>query len=320
MGAGLLNRRAVVQGFASLTAAAAVRARAAELAPVRVALLPTDSATEIYAAQSQGYFTRAGLACKISVMPNGAVISAGLLSGSIDVGEVNLLSLVSAHQKKFPLKIVAPGALCSTAMPLGAMLVLNDSTIKSVRDLDGKTIAVNSLKGIGEIATVNWMDKSGGDSKSGHFIEMPFSVMAAALRAHRVDAALLQEPTLSETTVQGGVRDIGSAYGSISSRWMITAWAATEAWIAANSDTARRYAEALRGSSAWSNKNRDKTAQIVSDLMKVDIGVARSMHRYDFAEKPDVSLVAPVIDVAARYGVITSRFPAADLFSPTESL
>ena len=43
------------------------------------------------------------------------------------------------------------------------------------------------------------VDKNGGDSKSVHFLELPFTEMSAALKAGRIDAAMLSEPVLSES-------------------------------------------------------------------------------------------------------------------------
>lgn len=312
-----MKRRAVTAGLMAFTASAGLRVQAARSPVVQIALLPTDSATEVYAAQSEGFFTRAGLASEITVANNGVVISAGILSGAAEIGEVNVLSLVSAHARRVPLVVVAPGALCTTGMPLGHMMVLQGSPIYSAADLNNKTVAVNSLKGIGWIAAANWMDRSGADSKSARFIEMAFSLMPSSLQEQRVDAALIQEPTLTQTVRRGGVRSIGEPYASIAPRWLLSAWASNTSWVRSHADEARRFAAALRGASVWSNRHRDRTALILSRLTKIPTDVTSAMGRYDFAVQPDPALIDPVIDVAVRYGVISSKFPAAELFSPT---
>lgn len=317
LGKSRLTRRAVTAGLLGFAASATVCARAASPPHVRVALLPTDSATELYVAQSEGFFSRAGLTSDITVANNGVVISAGILSGGTDIGEVNVLSLISAHARHVPLSIVAPGALCTTEMSLGHMMVLQGSPIRTAADLNNKTVAVNSLKGIGWIAAANWMDHNGGDSRSVHFIEMAFSLMPPALQEGRIEAALIQEPTLTRTARAGGVRSIGEPYASIAPRWLLSAWASNTSWIQSHSADARSFAVAVRGASEWSNRHRDQTAAILSQLTKIPLDVTRSMGRYDFAVQPDPALLDPVIDVAYRYGVIASRFQAAELFSPT---
>lgn len=310
-----LTRRSTVLGLVTLGALGARQLSAAAPKSVRVATPPIDSATSLYVAQSQGYFDRFGIDCEIVEMANGQAISAALLSGDVDVGAINVLSLITAYEKKLPFRIVTLGTLLTAATPVGGMLVRTDSNIQHVTDLDSKIIAVNSLKGIGWISIVNWMDRSGANSKTAQFIEMPFSVMRDALTNRRVDAALLQEPALTIALKSGGTRVVGNAYSSISPRWCYDAWAATQPWISANEDVCNRFADAMLQASIWANAHHDATAAIVSKKMKIDPDITRSMNRDFFVTKPTASLIAPVIDVAAHYDLIASPFPAADLFS-----
>lgn len=297
--------------------AARSRTNAAGLPVVRIATPAIDSATALYVAQAQGYFTRAGLAPEITVMSNGQAISSALLSGAMDIGSVNVFSMIMAHAKKIPLRILVLGTVVSTAAPVGGMVVRSDSPITSVQDLDNKIIAVNSLQGIGWISTANWMDTTDANSKSAQFIEMPFSEMPVALASHRVDAILLQEPTLTVTVKKGGVRVIGSPYASISSRWAETAWAASDNWIAKNPENVRRFSAAMRLAAIWANRHHNETAEIVSKTMKIDSDITRSMRRDIFIETPSPGLVEPVIDIAAKYHILAARFPETDLFSST---
>jgi NitT/TauT family transport system substrate-binding protein len=310
------TRRNVLRVAASLTYLAMTRRANADALPlVRIGLLPTDASTEIYVADGNGYYTRAGIRCEITTLSNGSAIAAALLSGSLDIGEINALSLIGAHERAVPLRIVAVGSECSTRAPLGEMIVLDGSRILSARDLKNMTVAVNSLKGIGEISAANWIDKNGGNAKSVNFIEMPFSLMAESLTAHRVDAALLQEPILTMTMVKGGMRSIGKPYASIAPRWMLGAWAATADWIESHTQIAEAFADATLQAGIWANHNSSKTAAMVSHTMRVPLDIARSMQRYAFVEKPNSSLVDPLIEVAVRYGMIAKPFPARDLFS-----
>jgi NitT/TauT family transport system substrate-binding protein len=192
------------------------------------------------------------------------------------------------------------------------MLVPNASTLHSARDLNGKTLAVNVLKGIAHVSAQSWIDKNGGDSKSVRYIEMPFAAMPAALGANRVDAAVVAEPQLSES--HNDTRFFGKSYDGIGDLWMIDAWVASEAWIAANPEAAHRFGEAMQQAAVWANHNQDKTAAIISAAMKIDLAVVRSMRRATFLEHVNLGVVQPVIDVGTQYGALSARFPAADLF------
>ena len=64
-------------------------------------------------------------------------------------------------------------------------------------DLEGKTVAVNTLNNIGPVTINHWMEKHGGDYTKIKYVEVPFPDMGAALEAKRVDAAFTVEPAYS---------------------------------------------------------------------------------------------------------------------------
>jgi NitT/TauT family transport system substrate-binding protein len=306
-------QRSTVLSLLALAAAAPLRARGADVATVRVASNPIESECSLYAAQSEGFFSRAGIAVTIQSMKNGAANAAAILSGSLDVAGINMSSLLAAHEKKIPFTILALGEIYTTAAPTTSVLVPKDSPVASARDLSEKTVAVNVINGLGHLATRAWTDKNGGDATAVHFTEMPFDTMPAALAAHRIDAALVAEPALS--VAKHDTRVLASVYDAIAPTFLISAWIATEDWIAKNPDAARRFNQAMRQSSIWSNRNRDKTAVIAGRIMDADIATIRSMTRATFAENQrGPALVQPVVDTAARYHLV-SAISAADLFS-----
>jgi len=159
-------------------------------------------------------FTKAGLDAHVQSIPNGAAITAAVVGGSIEVGFSNILSLATAHEKGIPITLIAPAGLyLSKAADLGTDGAQGLAGSRRAR-AHGKTIAVNGLKNITQLAVQAWMDKNGGDSKTVNFTEMPFTDMPIALSSHRVDAALLAEPSVTEAKTSA--RIIGQPYDAIS--------------------------------------------------------------------------------------------------------
>jgi NitT/TauT family transport system substrate-binding protein len=279
----------------------------------RVAIIPIDTSCALYVAQAQGRLVAGGLDVDVVTMANGGAVSNALVTGAIDIGSINVLSIAEANERGIPFKIVAPGSLHTPRTNTYGMMVRNDSPIRSVRELGGKTVSVNILEGIGHIAALAWIDENGGNSKAVRFVEIPFPAMAPALAAGRIDAAIMTEPGMS--SVAGEARSIGSPYDGVGARWMVDAWVAREAWLADHLDVAQRFAAILLEAGKWANRHRDQTAPIVANAMKLDPALVRSMRRDTFVERSDPALVQPMIDVGARYGVLRSRFPAATLFA-----
>jgi len=309
-----MKRRTILAGLAvwGVSAARARPARGTDLTTLRVGNVPVDSSSEILAAQSEGFLARAGIAVDIQSFTNGNAIAAAVVSGALDVGGVNVLSLAAAHQKGLPLKIAASGSTYTTKNPTTEMLVPLASPLQTARDLIGKTVAVNVLEGIAHVSALGWIDKNGGDSKQVKFIELPFAAMPAALTANRVDAAVVAEPQLTES--RADTRVFGKSYDGIADLWMIDAWTVSEAWLVANPDLAQRFSDAMQQAAVWANRNHDKTAELVSNATKIDLSIVRAMHRATFLEHVNLGVVQPVIDVGAQYGALTARFPATELF------
>jgi NitT/TauT family transport system substrate-binding protein len=310
-------RRTVLSGIAAAAVSpfAGVQiVRAADNVTMRVGNVPIDSSSEIFAAQSAGFLAKNGITIEIQDFTNGNAIAAAIVSGALDCGGINVLSLASAHEKGLPLKIAASGSTYTTKNPTTVMLVPNNSQLKTARDLTGKVVAVNVLQGIAHVSAESWIDKNGGDSKQVKFIELPFSAMPAALVANRVDAAVSAEPQYTQS--RNDTRMLGKSYDGIADLWMIDAWTVSQAWLTANPDVARRFSNAMQQAAVWANRNHDKTAELVSAATKIDISVVREMHRATFLEHVNLSVVQPVIDVGAKYGALSAPFPAADLFYP----
>ena len=294
------------------TAAIPLSARAAA-PPIRAALGVTDSTILIPVAQQFGYLERVGLTVETQIITNGPATIAAILGGSVDAGASNSLSFLQARDKGLPVKIIAAQAIYRAGQASTALVVNKASGARSGKDLNGKVVAVNGLGGSPHIAVQMWIDKNGGDSKSVHYIEMPFPSMPAALTANRVDAAIIAEPGLSEALADGRV--LGDAYGALGPLWLSDAIIATESWIDAHADDVKRFAQALRAAGTYANHNRDKTAEISAKMLKIDPAVVRVMKRAIFAERTTPGMLQPVIDAGVAYGALTKPLVAADMFS-----
>jgi NitT/TauT family transport system substrate-binding protein len=311
----MITRRAHLLALATAAAAYAGVAPAARAATttLRVALGLTDSSILVPVAETFGYLSRAGLAVDSQIMSNGAATIAAIMGGSIDLGGSNSLSFLQAREKGLPLKIVAPQAIYRTGAASTALVTSNDSPLRTGRDLSGKVVGVNALGGSPHIAVKAWIDKNGGDAATVHFVELTFPSMPAAIAAGRVDAAMIAEPALTAALQNG--RQLGDAYGAIGPLWLSDAIVATEAWIEAHGDEARRFAQALHATALWANRNRDKTADISARTLKIEPAVVRTMRRAVFAETATPRLLQPVIDAGVTYGALGKGQPAEDAFS-----
>ena len=89
-----------------------------------------------------------------------------MLHGDVQIAGSNAVSVLVASTKGLPVQIVAPGTF-GTSDPrhdFAALLVRKDSGIRSVKDLRGKTVAVNRLQDVLDITDRAWFQKKGFDA------------------------------------------------------------------------------------------------------------------------------------------------------------
>lgn len=305
------DRRSVLAGlgagFASVALARPARANDA----LHIATIPLDAGAEAYYASDLGYFRDAGIDAQVDSMASGAAISAAVVSGAVDIGFSNLLTLAVAFNHNVPVTILAPGSLYTATIPTSVLMVPKDSPVKTARDLNGKTLAVNGLKTITQYAPQLWMDKNGGDSSTVKFVEMTFPQILEALGTNRVDAAIVADPFIAQA--KNSARILADAYDAIGSRYIIGCWFTTTQWAAAHADLAKRFGAVIAKTAQWANTHKPQSGAILAKYSKMDPAVAATMLRVDYAPRFDISQMQPEIDLLARYGGLPATYPAAEL-------
>ncbi len=65
---------------------------------------------------------------------------------------------------------------------------------------------------------------------------------------------------------------------------------------------------------ALTNGKPGDTAQMMSDVTKIPLAVYQKMARPNASTKSDPALVQPMINMAAKDGMISKPFPSTDIF------
>jgi NitT/TauT family transport system substrate-binding protein len=285
------------------------------LTVVRAVGPPNDGYKAVYYAVKAGIFKKYGLDVQTSIVASGAAAAAALSGGAADIAYTNILTLIQAHTHNVPMTFVAPGNLQVTGKSQTDILVLSDSPIKSGKDLVGKTLGSASLRDINAAASLAWIDKTGGDSKTLKVVEVPASAGAAFLEEHRADAVTLNEPAVSLAVATGKIRILAAPYDAVGTG-MTAGFAAMEPYVAANRDAMDRFAKAMHEASVYTNAHPADTVDIVAAYSGVAPDVVAKSVRFMDAEFLEPRYLQPMIDLCSRYQLIDKDFPASDVISP----
>lgn len=241
---------------------------------VKVGVIPIVDVAPLYLGQEKGFFKKHGLELEVSLAQGGAAIVPAVASGQYQFGFSNSTSLMIAQSNNVPVKVVSNG-IASTGVQgkdFGALVVKGDSSIKSADQLEGKKVAINTLKNINETAVRESVRKAGGDPDQVKFVELAFDQMPAALDGGDIDAAMVVEPALATVKSQGG-REIASPLVDVAPNLTVAMYFTSTSYEQQNADTVKKFQDAVAESLAYADAHPDEARQIVTTYTKIPAAV-----------------------------------------------
>jgi len=274
-----------------------------------VGLLPNAETAAIRLGDKKGFFKEAGIDLKITDTSSGAAAITALIAGQFDIVFANTVSVMQGRDKGLPLVIV-DAASTSTGVSgkdFSALVVSSKNTMKSAKELSGKTIASNTVKNIGEVTARISVQKAGGDGGSVKVVEMPFSNMEQALEEGQIDAAWMVEP-FHTTAVQHGLRDIASNYVDTAPHLTAAAFVSTDGIIKKKGDLIKRFRTAMAKTAEYANAHPAEIRELIPTFTKITPAIANAfvIPRYD-AEVNVASLEAMLPEMQ-RLEMISKTF------------
>lgn len=310
----MISRRQALVSSASLALGFAARPIRAQNAHIRIGTGLDDAFMEPFYAQELGLFRKANLDVELVRIGNAGAITEAAAAGAIDVGMAEAIMLSLAQARGLPFVYFAGGPLTSVTQPTLELVVAAGSPYRTAKDLEGKTIAVISLKTMMSATIDNWFRLNGADPSNVKFFELHFPEMAAALQRGTVDAAHLGEPFLTEN--KATVRAVGNPNATVAPLYYIFAWFARRDWLTANAEPAHRLAAVLYEAGRWANAHRAESAAIEAKYTKIDLAIVQNMARNPWSTSLRAADVQPVLDVGYRYQLIDRPVNAANLIAP----
>lgn len=309
-----LSRRRAFGLLAAAAAAAAVPPYRvlAQAVTVRIGATTSDAGAGPLYALDGGFYAKDNLKVDVTVFTQtSAQVIAAVAGGALDVGVADPIQVGNAFNRDVPFGYFAGGAEYSADAPTTMFCVAKTGQIKTAKDLEGQTVAVNGFGSIQELSLREWIRKSGADLANIKFIEIPPAAIVAALERGTIAGAMVPEPFLSASGER--VTRFASAFDACARHFYINAWFANRDWLAKNGDTARRIRSAVYESARWSNQHHDQTVPILAKYLKLEQETMLRMTRASFDTTLDLAKIQPVLDLAWRYKVLKKELTARQL-------
>jgi NitT/TauT family transport system substrate-binding protein len=312
-----MARRTVPRRFGVATLAAAVVALAvfggtaasapyrghAPAAEVRVVTLPIANGLPLDLGIRKGFFAQQGIEIKKTTLQSGNDVVLALANNNGDIGYLGFVPMFIAVTSNIPMVLAAASEVegTSAADNWQNILVKGNSSIRTPRDLAGKTIAVNALKGVGEVMIKAAMEKIGVRPSAFRLTALPFPQMRSALNNGQVDAIWVPEPFLTQALNIDNAR-IVMAPGPVMGRYTpIGGYAARQSWQRQNPALAARFRTAINRALAYAQSHPDEIRQMLPPgTQNVRLPI--------WSPVVDRGKLQSLANYARKYGVIT-RMP-----------
>jgi NitT/TauT family transport system substrate-binding protein len=303
---------ALLSAFAALCGLV-IAAQAQTPATIRIATTPIDLGAEALYAADLGFFKKAGLDVQLNLLASGSTVAASVAGGSIDIGQSNIVALATAHAAGLPFVIVAPAGYYTSAGPTTELVTAANSAVTDAKDLDGKIIAVTALKDLNWVSIQSWLTRGGADLSSIKYVEVQQPTACNMVTSGRAAAAIVSEPYLSFALRDGGCRVLAPTHDAIAKQFLVGAWFSTTAWAQSHTDAIRRFRAVMVETARWAATHHAESARILERY--THLAAAPEMKRVPFAERAEAAQIQPVLDAAAKFGVI-APMPASELLFP----
>jgi NitT/TauT family transport system substrate-binding protein len=263
-----MNRIGRVLGIAAIVCAlvggtassAPGKTRTTKLTTVTVDTLPIANGLPLDLGIKKGFFEQQGIEVKKQLLQSGNDIVLALANHNGDIGYLGYVPMMIARTNGIPLTLIAASEVegTSDADNWQEILVKGSSAIRTPADLAGKTIAVNALKGVGEVIIKAALKKRGVDPNSVKLLALPFPSMRSALTNGQVDAIWTPEPFLSQALNIDGARIVMSPGPVLGNYFPNGGYASLNDWSSKNPAAAKGFRKAIDQSLTYAREHPDE--------------------------------------------------------------
>jgi NitT/TauT family transport system substrate-binding protein len=200
-----------------------------------------------------------------------------LKSGRLDATFMIAPLAMKLREQGVPVKITYLGHRDGSTV-----MVRKDLAAKSLKDLEGRTIAIPSKYSNQNLVIRKLMKDEGVDASKIRFVELPPPDMPGALATKAIDAYFVGEPHAARAELDGSGRVMYHAK-DIWPRFISCVLVVTEKLIDTRPAVVKDLVRGIAESGEWAETHREEAAKVVSPFFRQD----EKLVRYVLTQPPD---------------------------------
>lgn len=276
---------------------------------ITVDTLPISNGLPLDLGISKGFFDKQGITIKKVVFQSGNDIVLALSNNNGDIGYLGYVPMMIARTSGIPFTLVTASEVEGTSVDDNwqNILVKGSSPIKTPADLAGKTIAVNALKGVGEVVIKSALKKAGVDANSVKLLALPFPSMRSALSNGQVDAIWTPEPFLTQALTLDGARIVMAPGPTLGNFFPNGGYGGLQTYVSKNPELVAKFRTAMNQSLAYAQTHPDEIRALLP-------AATRNVRLPVWTTTIDRAQLLTLAKDAKEWGVITSLPNFTQLF------
>lgn len=171
---------------------------------------------------------------------------------------------------------------------------------------------MNVVNNIQTLAT-NAILKADGVTGKPTYVAIPFPEMAAALKAHRVDAISVVEPFISGAKHAIGAVTVMSECQGPTANIPVSGYYTTAAWAQKYPNTARAFERAMTEAQTYANANPQAVKAIIPSFVKITPAAADAVALGIFPPTIDTSALQRLADLMYSNGMLASPLQVSSI-------
>jgi NitT/TauT family transport system substrate-binding protein len=281
---------------------------------VTIAFTPSSAGVCFKVSDERGLFKKRGITIKYgTAAPTGAAQIAQILNGQITAGQGAYTGVITAASQGLPVMITnaMDKDYDQNGQTAFAAVVGKKSGVTSFKQLAGKSVAVNSLKGNWEVSLREAVAQDGGDPAKVKVVAVPFADQVTALKSGRVDAIFTLQPFIAQLTAQG-FKSIGDpqaiGFGGKQDSVVDVTFMAKK-YVEENPEVVKNFVAALDEGTEWCNAHQDEMKQAIARITKAPQEVVDKTPNPVYTTKLGPTTTDDWSKLLVKYGIIKKAPP-----------
>lgn len=293
------------------TAPAGEAPASTEAVDLKVGYIPVGIYSYFWRAEDAGYFDDENLNVELMPMAGGGEIIPALQSGTLQFGISDALGVLNARNQGIDVSYVSFNFSQDSSDPVHSVVTADD-TVRSPKDLEGKTVATNLSYNTDWTMMREWLRQNDVDLDSVTFQELPFPDMLSALRSGTVAAAGMTEPFVTVADTEG-LRVLGNYFTDVKSPITLSGVAATASYISENEGVVERFVKAINRAIDDFNTDSNITRSTIKEHTKIDPEVVDKMNLGKWTTTSNLDDIKFWVSAAEAEGILENKIDPAEL-------